>query len=133
MLEDLKFRSQEGKETPARGELTLYGKTRRATFATLFGVFGVLLGLPTFVPGPHMCVTWVFPLLGAFLAWRTWTLEAELSNLEGTCPACDDPGLKLPGGQLTRAGTVPQICLKCQARFEVVCEAARTDPAISET
>ena len=123
-LEDVIFRGQDGKEVPGRGELTRYGQPQRTIFATLYAVMGLLMGLPTLIPGPHMCLTWVFPFVGAFFAWRTWSCEAELTNLEGICPACDAPEIKLPGGQLTARGTLVQMCLKCMVTFEVVCKPA---------
>ncbi len=127
MLKDLTFRSQDGKEAPGRGELTLHSQTKRAVFASVFAGVGLLFGLATFVPGPHMCVTWVFPFVGGFFALRSWWNEAELNYIEGACPACEADGLKVQGGQVVGSKPLIRLCPKCMAKLEVVCPAAESD------
>lgn len=118
MVHDVTFCGQDGVETAGRGELRTYSTLRRAIVAALYAVFGLLFGLPTLLPGPHMCVTWIFPVGGAFLALRAWSVELELEDLQGTCPACEAK-LTLPGGSLRSDGTMNQVCRECRAKLTV--------------
>jgi hypothetical protein len=118
---ELTFRSEDGKETTGSGDLTRSSRTRRVVFTAAFAVGGLLFGLATLVPGPHMCVTWVFPFVGAFLALRSWWNEAELNAITGACPACDEAEIKLRGGQLNGDKPLRRVCPRCVGKLEVVC------------
>ena len=59
MVHDVTLCGQDGAETAGRGELREYSLARRAITASVYAVFGLLFGLPTLLPGPHMCVTWI--------------------------------------------------------------------------
>ena len=120
MLEDLTFRSQDGKEAPGKGELIRHSQKKRAVFASVFAGIGLLCGLATAVPGPHMCITWIFPFVGGFFALRSWWNEAELHGIEGTCPACDAEAIKVQGGQVVGSTPLSRLCPQCMAKFEVV-------------
>jgi hypothetical protein len=66
-----------------------------------------------------MCVTCVFPFVGAL---RSWSNEAEFYGIEGTCPACDEAGIKVRGGQLIGEKPLSRICPRCRTSFDAVCE-----------
>jgi hypothetical protein len=126
MREDLVFRS-DGKEAPGKGSLTVHSQTKRAALASILGGVGLLGGLATLVPGPHMCVTWIIPIVGGFFALRCWWNEAELHDIEGTCPACDAEGIKVQGGQVIGANPLTRLCPTCTVKLEVVRAGVETE------
>lgn len=100
---------------PASAEIARHGTTRRALTAAALVVAGLAGGAACIiVPVVHLVSTWGFPLLGIFLAYKTWQTPEKLVQLEGKCPACGE-AVELFGGGLSDERTCPN----CKATLRI--------------
>jgi len=113
----LQIRSQTGKAGDGVATLATIDPATRGGKAAAFVGVGVALALACiWIPIVHLITTWLFPLLGGVMAWKTWTTEATFAEVTAACPECGvalalkDKGAKFP----LREG-----CSSCSTQLEI--------------
>jgi len=113
----LQIRSQTGKSGDGRATLAAIDPATRGGKAAAFVAVGVVAALACiWIPIVHLITTWLFPVVGAVLAWKTWTTEATFAEAAAACPECGaaltlkDRGAKFP----MREG-----CAGCSTQLEI--------------
>jgi hypothetical protein len=106
------LKSTDGSSREASADLTQYNKHQRVLRATGCIVVGVLAATGCLlVPGPHMLLFWVGPLVGVLVARRALATHAKVFDIKGSCPQCQEH-IELHGGAV---GAAPPVypCPSC--------------------
>lgn len=114
----LTLRADDGTTGEARGVVTPISSASRTIRAVLYVVLGLLGGAACIIiPVLHLITTWGLPLIGVIAAVRISRARADVGEIVGACPACDET-IALPGG---RIGIEPMHaqCPKCRAALGV--------------
>ena len=107
-----------GKQTTGVGTLIEHPASKRGPKAAAFAIGGLIAGACAIpIPGVHLIATWALPLLGLFLAYRTWSTATELVRIKTACPGCEK-SVELPGGQYS-GGRMDEQCPDCMRPLTV--------------
>ena len=107
-----------GQYTEGEGRLLEHDSGKRTTKAAAFALGGMLIGAGcVFIPVVHFFATWLVPLIGFVMAWRTWKTEAELLDIQAQCPSCERR-VVIPGGALEE-GRLGDQCPECMRPLSI--------------
>lgn len=107
-----------GQYTEGKGRLLVHDPGKRTTKAAAFAIGGVVIGAcAVFIPVVHFFATWLVPLIGFVMAWKTWKTEAELLDIDGQCPSCED-SVVIPGGAWEN-GRLDEQCPVCMRPLQI--------------
>ena len=113
----LQIRSQTGKSGRGSARLDGLADSARGGKAAAFLIGGlVAAALCIWIPLVHLLTTWLFPLLGAAMAWKTWNTKAVFAAIEARCPECDAPLAWTGRGA---AFPIREACASCETQLEV--------------
>ena len=117
MSTPLQIRSQTGKSVDGEASLTSIDPATRGGKAAAFLLAGLAAAAACiWIPIVHLITTWLFPLLGAVMAWRTWTTEATFASAEAACPEC---GAALPLSGRGAKFPLREGCGSCSTQLEI--------------
>lgn len=115
--ESIILEAPDGTRAPGTGDIVRRSKSSRVVRATLYVLAGLLTGAGSIlIPLLHLVSTWLLPLVGIALAYRTMQREFVVRAIEGVCPSCKQ-AINLSGR--TVQGGDWQYCPHCEARLTV--------------
>lgn len=113
----LQIRSQTGKSADGAATLSSVDPATRGGKAAACVVAGIVgAAACIWIPIVHLITTWLFPLIGAAMAWKIWTTQATFASATASCPECGaalslaDKGANFP----LREG-----CSSCSTQLEI--------------
>ena len=113
----LQIRSQTGKSSDGQATLASIDPATRGGKAAAFVAAGVVGALACiWIPIVHLITTWLFPLLGAVMAWKIWTTEATFAEVAAACPEC---GAALPLKDKGAKFPLREGCASCSTQLEI--------------
>jgi hypothetical protein len=113
----LQIRSQTGKSGRGAAELEGLADSARAGKAAAFAVAGLAgAAMCIWIPMVHLLTTWLLPLIGGAMAWKTWNTKAVFSSIEASCPEC---GAALAWTGRGASFPLRDACAGCESQLEV--------------
>jgi len=113
----LQVRSQTGKAADGQATLSVVDPATRGGKAAAFAVAGIVgAAACIWIPIVHLITTWLFPLIGAVMAWKTWSTQAVFASATASCPECShslalvDKGANFP---------LRESCTSCSTQLEI--------------
>ncbi|HJN78391.1 MAG TPA: hypothetical protein QGF58_31060 [Myxococcota bacterium] len=107
-----------GQYTEGEGRYVEHADGTRTAKAAAFAIGGLVLGAcAIFIPIVHFFATWLFPLIGFVMAWRTFQTEAEILDINALCPSCERE-VVIPGGAVTERRLEDQ-CPECMRPLRI--------------
>lgn len=114
---NLSLTSQTGRSGAGSATFSTVDPGSRAGKAAAFLIGGVALaGVCIMIPIVHLITTWLFPVLGAAMAWKTWTTELTLDTVDAACPEC---GAALGWRDMGARFPLRESCPSCDTQLQI--------------
>ncbi|HWB20516.1 MAG TPA: hypothetical protein VG711_09470 [Phycisphaerales bacterium] len=91
-------------------------------------IVGGLIGgfMCIFIPLVHLVTTWLLPIGGIFLGYKTMLKKVQLYTPSGPCPNCGH-AMQLGGGSIDDRAW--QVCPACKAPIVIIVAEENAQPA----